>query len=83
MEDIRQEIKILASLKSEWVTEYYTSFVKQTSLWIIMEYCDAGSCLDQVFLFNRVEKWLFIHGKRYKLYHATSLVWIRVFAPFG
>lgn len=46
MEDIRQEIRTLASLKSEWVTKYHASFVQKSSLCILMEYCDAGSCLD-------------------------------------
>lgn len=48
MEDIRQEIRTLASLKSEYVTRFHASFVKRSALWIVMEYCDAGSCLDLV-----------------------------------
>ncbi|KAJ3260852.1 putative protein serine/threonine kinase [Boothiomyces macroporosus] len=46
IDDIRQEIRILASLKSPYTIEYYSSFVKDTSLWIVMEYCSFGSCLD-------------------------------------
>ncbi|KAI8894858.1 kinase-like domain-containing protein [Globomyces pollinis-pini] len=48
MDDIRQEIRTLATLRSKWVIEYYASFVKNTSLWIVMEYCSAGSCLDMM-----------------------------------
>lgn len=47
MDDIRQEIRALASLKSRWIIEYYASFVKNESLWIVMEYC-SGSCLDRM-----------------------------------
>jgi serine/threonine-protein kinase 24/25/MST4 len=46
MDDIRQEIRTLASLRSAHVTQYHASFVQKSSLWIVMEYCDAGSCLD-------------------------------------
>ena len=46
--DIREEIRTLASLKSPWVIEYYSSFVKKHSLWIVMEYCQQGSCLDRM-----------------------------------
>ncbi|KAI8909664.1 kinase-like domain-containing protein, partial [Gorgonomyces haynaldii] len=46
LQDIRQEIRTLASLRSPWVTRYYNSFVNEQSLWIVMEYCDGGSCLD-------------------------------------
>lgn len=45
MDDIRQEIRALATLKSRWIIEYHASFVKNESLWIVMEYC-SGSCLD-------------------------------------
>ncbi len=48
MDDIRQEIRTLASLKSKWVIGYHASFVKNESLWIVMEYCGGGSCLDSM-----------------------------------
>ncbi|KAJ3049827.1 putative protein serine/threonine kinase [Rhizophlyctis rosea] len=48
IEEIRQEIAILSELKSKWVTQYHGSFVKDTKLWIIMELCSGGSCLDLI-----------------------------------
>ena len=48
MDDIRQEIRTLASLKNEFVIEYFASFVRKESLWIVMEYCAGGSCLDRM-----------------------------------
>jgi serine/threonine-protein kinase 24/25/MST4 len=48
MDDVRQEIRTLASLKSPWIIGYFASFVKNESLWIVMEYCSGGSCLDRM-----------------------------------
>jgi serine/threonine-protein kinase 24/25/MST4 len=48
MDDIRQEIRTLASLKNEFVIEYFASFVRKESLWIVTEYCAGGSCLDRM-----------------------------------
>ncbi|KAI7961973.1 hypothetical protein MJO28_000067 [Puccinia striiformis f. sp. tritici] len=46
IEDIQQEIAILSQLDSSYVTRYHGSYLKGTSLWIIMEYCSGGSCSD-------------------------------------
>jgi serine/threonine-protein kinase 24/25/MST4 len=46
MDEIRQEIHALASLRSEWITKYYSSFVNSSALYIVMEFCDGGSCSD-------------------------------------
>lgn len=42
--DVQQEIQFLADLKSvPNVTHYYGSFLVDTKLWIIMDYCAGGS----------------------------------------
>lgn len=46
VDDIIQEISILAGLSSPYVTKYYGSYLKGSDLWIIMEYCSGGSCGD-------------------------------------
>lgn len=46
VDDIIQEISILAGLNSPYVTRYYGSYLKGSDLWIIMEYCSGGSCGD-------------------------------------
>ncbi|KAK5164510.1 uncharacterized protein LTR77_009716 [Saxophila tyrrhenica] len=44
--EIQQEISLLATCSSSYVTAYRTSFVRGTKLWIVMEYLGGGSCLD-------------------------------------
>lgn len=44
VEDVQREIQFLSSLKQiPNVTKYYGSYLRDTSLWIIMEYCAGGS----------------------------------------
>lgn len=45
IEDIRQEIAVMAQCDSPHVTRYYGSYVTGTKLWLIMEYVGGGSIL--------------------------------------
>ncbi|CAI7678471.1 unnamed protein product [Penicillium pancosmium] len=44
--EIQQEISVLATCASAFVTQYKASFLKGHKLWIVMEYLGGGSCLD-------------------------------------
>ncbi|KAF2436784.1 kinase-like protein [Tothia fuscella] len=44
--EIQQEISLLSTCASPFVTQYKTSFVKGVKLWIVMEFLGGGSCLD-------------------------------------
>ncbi|KAI9144877.1 kinase-like domain-containing protein [Paraphysoderma sedebokerense] len=46
IEDIHQEIKMLSQCDSDYVTKYYGSYVKGSTLWIVMEFLAGGSCAD-------------------------------------
>lgn len=48
IQEIQQEIAVLATCASPYVTQYKTSFLKGYKLWIVMEYLGGGSCLDLV-----------------------------------
>lgn len=54
MEDIQKEITVLSQCDSSFITKYYGSYLKDTKLWIIMEYLGGGSALDLVKLFIHV-----------------------------
>ena len=42
IDSVKNEAKILSSLKSKYVVEYYDSFEEKNCLNIIMEYCEGG-----------------------------------------
>ncbi|VEU22352.1 DEKNAAC103534 [Brettanomyces naardenensis] len=46
IDEIEQEIKMLATCHNEYITKYYGCFMKGSKLWIIMEYLGGGSCSD-------------------------------------
>lgn len=48
IQEIQQEISVLATCASSFVTQYKASFLKGHKLWIVMEYLGGGSCLDLV-----------------------------------
>jgi serine/threonine protein kinase len=56
--EIQQEISLLSTCASSYVTQYKASFVKGVKLWIVMEYLGGGSCLDLVWHYNTVQSHL-------------------------
>lgn len=44
---------MLRFLPSPYVVKYYGSYFKNTDLWIVMEYCGAGSVSDIIRLRNK------------------------------
>ncbi|XP_021955711.1 serine/threonine-protein kinase 3 isoform X1 [Folsomia candida] len=46
LQEIIKEISIMQQCDSLYVVKYYGSYFKNTDLWIVMEYCGAGSVSD-------------------------------------
>ncbi|UMM41360.1 hypothetical protein L5515_017651 [Caenorhabditis briggsae] len=46
LQEIIKEISIMQQCKSKYVVKYYGSYFKNSDLWIVMEYCGAGSISD-------------------------------------
>ena len=55
IQDIQQEISVLSTCASPFVTQYKTSFLRGYKLWIVMEYLGGGSCLDLVGLGKAID----------------------------
>lgn len=50
-DDIRKlfnEILTLTKLKSDYLNKYHESFVVGSTMWIVLEYCGGGLCLDLI-----------------------------------
>ena len=45
---LKREITILKECKSPYIVSYYGSYLKDNKLWLIMEYCAAGSVVDLI-----------------------------------
>ena len=48
-----KEINILKDLENPYILQFYGSFIKNRTMWIILEFCDAGSVLDLMRLTDR------------------------------
>lgn len=46
LEEILNEIKIMKQCRSPYIISYFGSYFKESELWIVMEYCGAGSVSD-------------------------------------
>jgi hypothetical protein len=48
MQAVIKEIKTMQEIKHPNTLEYFTCYKKEADIWIVMEYCDAGSVLDHL-----------------------------------
>uniref|UniRef100_A0A2R8MQG7 non-specific serine/threonine protein kinase n=1 Tax=Callithrix jacchus TaxID=9483 RepID=A0A2R8MQG7_CALJA len=55
LQEIIKEISIMQQCDSHHVVKYYGSYFKNTDLWIVMEYCGAGSVSDIIRLRNKTD----------------------------
>jgi serine/threonine kinase 4 len=50
---IKKEIQILKLCDNEHIVKYYGSYFKEGKLWIVLEYCHAGSIIDLINITQR------------------------------
>nr|KAG5694807.1 hypothetical protein BaRGS_019184 [Batillaria attramentaria] len=55
LQEIIKEISIMQQCDSKYIVKYYGSYFKNTDLWIVMEYCGAGSVSDIMRLRNKTD----------------------------
>eukprot|EP01099_Mayorella_cantabrigiensis_P004921 TRINITY_DN3791_c0_g1_i1.p1 TRINITY_DN3791_c0_g1~~TRINITY_DN3791_c0_g1_i1.p1 ORF type:complete len:405 (+),score=100.11 TRINITY_DN3791_c0_g1_i1:138-1352(+) len=53
LQNILTEINFMKSITSPYIVAYYGSFIEQNELWIMMEYCGAGSVADMIKIVGR------------------------------
>eukprot|EP01133_Synstelium_polycarpum_P011180 gene11180-13024_t len=46
LDDMKKEINFMKQCMSSYIVTYYGSFKKDNEIWIVMEYCGAGSVCD-------------------------------------
>lgn len=51
-----QEIQFLSLMRSPYVVRYLKSFIEGTSMWIVMEFCGAGSVADMLRRFKKFDE---------------------------
>jgi serine/threonine protein kinase len=48
LEDIMKEIDFMKGCRSPYIVRYFGSYLKDNELWIVMEFCGAGSVCDMM-----------------------------------
>ena len=46
LEELTMEIKFISECRSPYIVMYYGCYLMETEIWIVMEYCSAGSVSD-------------------------------------
>ena len=52
-ESFYKEINMLKQCDSPYILKYYSSYIKNNTIWIVLEFCDGGSILDIMRITNK------------------------------
>lgn len=53
IESLKKEIAILKQCSCNYIVKFFGAFVKDQDLWLVLEYCDAGSVQDIIKMTGR------------------------------
>lgn len=53
IESLKKEIMILKDCQNNYIVRYYGSYYKDNCLWLVIEYCAAGSVIDLIKITKR------------------------------
>ncbi|KYQ96897.1 protein serine/threonine kinase [Tieghemostelium lacteum] len=53
LEDMKREINFMKQCQSPYIVTYHASFKKDNEVWIVMEFCGAGSVCDAMKITNK------------------------------
>lgn len=54
--DLAKEIHFLTQVRLPYLTKHHETFVQETRMWIVLEYCGGGSCSDFLKVFGRLSE---------------------------
>lgn len=53
LDSIKKEVGILMGCQCPYIVKFYGAYVKETDLWLVLEYCNAGSVQDVIKIAER------------------------------
>lgn len=56
MNELIKEIHFLSHIRSKYLTRHYETFLQDTKMWIVLEYCGGGSCSDFLKYFSKLSE---------------------------
>lgn len=54
--DLIKEIHFLSRNQSKYLTKHFETFLEDTNMWIVLEYCGGGSCADLLKCFGKLNE---------------------------
>lgn len=64
IDEVIKEIHFLSHIRSKYLTRHYETFLQETKMWIVLEYCGGGSCLDLLKVFTKLNEDVTAHVMR-------------------
>lgn len=56
IDELIKEIHFLSHIRSKYLTRHYETFLQETKMWIVLEYCGGGSCSDLLKVFGKLDE---------------------------